>query len=110
MAHLEATAHIPLPAADYWVIRNSPEFFAIECDVLKNASKVLLEETYDVEGLPLRARLATRPDISFVPQYLRNMIPNEEKAIVFYDEIEYVHDDPTTPYAFKYVHMLVVGV
>ena len=103
MTHLEAEAVIPLPADEYWSIRNSEEFYRIECEVLGNASKVALDEQYNVEGLPVRARLATKPDISFVPQYLRNMLPTEDKTIIFFDEIEYVCDDPLTPYAFKYV-------
>jgi hypothetical protein len=104
MTHIEAEAEIPLPAAEYWSIRNTPEFYEIECRVLNNASKKMLEEEYDENGTVLRSKLATKPDVSFVPSYLLNMLPGEDKSIVFYDDVEYVYDDPLTPYAFRYVY------
>lgn len=102
MTQVEAEAEIPLPAAEYWSIRNTQEFFDIECRVLNNASKRLLEEEFDENGTATKVRLATKPDISFVPSYLLNMLPGDDKSIIFYDDVEYVYDDPLTPYAFRY--------
>eukprot|EP01134_Creolimax_fragrantissima_P000042 CFRG0042T1 len=98
--HIDTEAIIPLPAAEYWSIRNSDEFFAIECKVLKNADKRSLESVQDASGLVIRTKLATRPDLSIVPPFLLKMIPSDD-GLVFYDEIEYIYDDPVTPYAFR---------
>ncbi|KNC80885.1 hypothetical protein SARC_06767 [Sphaeroforma arctica JP610] len=100
MVHIDAVAEIKLPAAEYWSVRNTKEFLAIECKYLNNASKYCLEETLEPKtGRLLHQSLQTTPDLSIVPPFLLSMLPGE-KGIVLTDSIDFNLNDPLTPYAF----------
>eukprot|EP00123_Amoebidium_parasiticum_P001288 comp12343_c0_seq1/m.7201 comp12343_c0_seq1/g.7201 ORF comp12343_c0_seq1/g.7201 comp12343_c0_seq1/m.7201 type:complete len:309 (-) comp12343_c0_seq1:284-1210(-) len=99
VVHVHCEAHIALTPADYWVIRNTPEFFALECKYLKNASKTMISEVKDKHGEVISQELATKPDTSGVPQWILSMGPAE--GIVFTDHLEFVRNNPETPYYIK---------
>ena len=92
-------AVIPMSAEDYWRIRDTPEFWAIETRILKNASKLCAKEIRNDAGDVTGRILKTMPDLSGVPGFLLSMLP--EEGIVYTDNVTYVTDDAVTPYAFR---------
>lgn len=99
MVHIDVSAQIPLPVAEYWAVRTTPEFLAAEVKVLKNASKVITKTACDDNGRVTHHQMKTKPDLSSVPAMLMRMLPAE--GIVYTDEIEYITDDAETPYACR---------
>eukprot|EP01134_Creolimax_fragrantissima_P004732 CFRG4732T1 len=100
MVHIDTQAVLNLPAAEFWSIRNTEEFLAIECKYLNNASKYCLSEKIDPDtGMVEHQKLATKPDLSVVPPFLLKLLPGDD-GLVFYDDVNYTTEDPTTPFAF----------
>lgn len=94
MPVIELRANIPLSRREYWYIRSTPEFFALECKLLKNESKRLAE----IKNLPdgkICQTLLTRPDLSVVPTFLSSRLGND--GLEFEDTVVI---DPAKPYSF----------
>lgn len=98
MVRITAHAEVNMPADVYWRVRLLPQFHDIENQLLKNESKLVLEQSVDESGRILTQRIATKPDLSNVPQALLKMGP--PGGLVFTDNITFDYGDPQTQYAF----------
>lgn len=99
MVRVTAHAALALPAELYWKARLTPQFFDIENQILKNESKIVLDQTTDSDGKLLTQRIAVKPDLTSIPDILMKMGP--EGGIVFTDSIVFDYNDPTTAYSLS---------
>lgn len=98
MVRISAHAVLNMPADKYWRVRLTPQFFDIENQILRNESKLVLEQSVTESGQILTQRVATKPDLSQVPEVLMRLGP--PGGLVFTDNITFDYSDPQTPYAY----------
>lgn len=77
----------------YWCLRQTSEWFSIECKWMNSESKTVLEKKVDSKGRIYFMISSTRPDLSEVPKWLLNMGPSG--GIEFVDTVELDPDNYT---------------